>query len=62
MSKTFRHCERFHVVRPTRKAKGWMDSELTRFHEEESESLSELIDAASMAAWVLDHRHEPDLR
>jgi hypothetical protein len=39
-----------------------MDSELTRFHEEESESLSELIDAASMAAWVLDHRHEPDLR
>jgi len=61
MSKTFRHPDRFYSgdhykVTPTKNAQGWLDGELAHFREEERDSLSDLIDAASMAAWVADQR------
>jgi hypothetical protein len=63
MSKTFRRHERFphkeHFrIKPTKRAQGWLDGELAKFREEESGSLSDLIDTASMASWVADHHDD----
>ena len=65
MSKTFRHHERFprqkerrHHIKPTMRAQGWFNGELAKFRDEEQVSLSDLIDTASVAAWVADHHDD----
>lgn len=59
MSNTFRHHERY-PVKPTRKSQRWFDGELANFRKEERASLSDLIDAASMAEWaeLRDYTHK----
>lgn len=46
MSKTR---EQFKVVRPSRQAERWMESELSRFKEDEHRSLANIIELAERA-------------